>query len=264
MKSTLPTLNLRPASARRDRGPNRSRQCRGFTLIEMLVVIGIIVVVLGIALPNMRGLHEGHELESAARQLVADLSLARSRAINNRATVVVAFIPPEILGYSDPAPDAESQIRQLQAGIFTQYALFTPHRVGDQPGCSTPRYLTRWVSLPDKTFIATNTFADGDPYAFFKVSLPFPAATNGVKPVRCVAFNFEGRPCQPDGSPLPTSQNITIPLARGGILYTRNPDSTVADFMAQETPAFNSVSNYHHIVIDWLSGQARLERQEVQ
>ena len=263
MKPILPTLHLRPASGRRD---------RGFTLIELLVVIGIIIIVLTIALPNLKGFREGHEMDSAARQLVADLSLARARAINNRTTVAVVFIPPEILSLDlapyAAFPEAQAQIRQLQAGIFTQYALFSTRRVGDQPGCSTPRYQTRWVSLPDKTFIAQQKFPpqtmpDMPPFATTNL-FPFPSATSLKQTLPYVAFNFEGRPCTFDGFPLSPPQNVRIPLARGGILYTRNADGAVTDFTAQETPAFNSVSNYHHVVIDWLTGKAKLERQEVQ
>ena len=127
----------------------------------MLVVIGIIALLVGIALPNLRGFREGSEIEAASRQLIQDLSLARARAINGRTTVAMVFIPWSILktdlaGYR---PDEVDEIKRLQAGVYTQYTLFSARRVGDQPGQNTPRYLGEWRTLPDKTFIATNKFA---------------------------------------------------------------------------------------------------------
>lgn len=265
MKPNLPSLPGDPALTRRS-----PRPVRAFTLIEMLVVIGIIVIVMAIALPNMRGFQESHEIDSATRQLISDLSSARARAINGRTTVGVIFIPYDLL-YSDLSPynaDEVKQIQQLQAGIYTHYAFFSFRRVGDQPGHNTPRYLSPWKELPSKTFIAENKFAAGTDTSippFDYAAFRFPSATSPSQTLPYVAFNYEGRPCKADGRPLTLPVNIRIPLARGAIFYTRDASGGVDpdSFSVQEVPPGNSVLSFNHVVIDWLTGKAHLERAEV-
>jgi hypothetical protein len=43
-------------------------------------------------------------------------------------------------------------------GQLTSYALYSPRTPGDQPGQSTPRYLSEWHSLPDGAFIPRGAF----------------------------------------------------------------------------------------------------------
>lgn len=238
-----------------------------FTLIEMLVVLGIIVAVLAIALPNLRGLRAGHDMDAATRQLMGDLSLARGRAIAGRTTVGVVFIPSDVLYFdmSGRTPEEIEQIKQLQAGVYTQYALFSPRMAGDQPGLATPRYLTDWRSLPDQVFISESKFIElvytGVPQ-FNYADFPFPFSTNQTASLPYVAFDFEGRPCLADGRRLPVSSDIRIPLARGAILYTRDATGAVTDFTVQETPPLNSINTSNHVVIDWMTGRSHLERAE--
>ncbi|MBI5388319.1 MAG: prepilin-type N-terminal cleavage/methylation domain-containing protein [Verrucomicrobia bacterium] len=245
---------------------------RAFTLMELMVVIGIIAIVLAIALPNLRGSRESLEIDAASRQLIADISLARGLAINGRTTVAMIFLPSDIL-LLDPAsfpPPAADQLKLLQAGVYSQYALFSFRRTGDQPGRSTARYLTEWKSLPAKTFIAEDkfiAFSDVNPVPQFDYAeFPFPFATNLSNSLPYVAFNYEGRLSKSDGSPLVTPADIRIPLARGAIFYSRDPNTGVVDlnsFIAQEVPKGNSATLSNHVVIDWISGRARLERGEL-
>ena len=236
--------------------------------MEMLVVLGIIAVVLAIALPNIR-MKEGSEMDAATRQLIADLALARAKAIGGRTTVAVVFVPPglvfwDLSQYSKPEQD---EIRKLQAGIYTQYALFSFRRVGDQPGRNTARYLSEWKTLPEKTFIAEDKFGgltDIKTVEWFDYyrSLPFPFANSPGNAIPYVAFNFEGRPCTADGSGLTNAVDIHIPLARGVVDYTRDAGGTVTEFKATEIPDGNSLSSSNHVVIDYYSGRARLVRAE--
>jgi prepilin-type N-terminal cleavage/methylation domain-containing protein len=250
--------------------PTRAWLAGAFTLIEMLVVIAIIAILVGIALPNLRGFREGSEIEAASRQLIQDLSLARARAINGRTTVAVVFIPWSILktdltGYR---PDEVDEIKRLQAGVYTQYTLFSARRVGDQPGQNTPRYLGEWRTLPDKTFIATNKFASAiSTNRFLYADFPFPFADSlRTQRLPYIAFNYEGRLCRADGGVLVPPGSVRIPLARGAILYLRDATGGVPDtsFSAQEVPPGNSLSTSNQVVIDWLTGRARLERAEIQ
>ena len=74
-----------------------------------------------------------------------------------------------------------------------------------------------------------------------------------------IAFDYLGR--------LTSGQDELIPLARGSIFYDRNVDGTIKQSVpadVQESPPNNSVNNFNIIHIDWLTGRARVEKQEIQ
>lgn len=65
---------------------------RGFTLVEMMVVVAIVAVVAAIAVPNFSALIEGRKVRAAAEQLRDVLVLARQEALKRNAPVVVASV----------------------------------------------------------------------------------------------------------------------------------------------------------------------------
>lgn len=62
-------------------GPGRSRVRRGFTLVELMLVVAIVMVLSAVAIPSFRDMAANQRLESAAWQMVYDLRLARADAI---------------------------------------------------------------------------------------------------------------------------------------------------------------------------------------
>ncbi|HEX7862019.1 MAG TPA: prepilin-type N-terminal cleavage/methylation domain-containing protein [Verrucomicrobiae bacterium] len=270
----------------------RYRIRRAFSLVELLVVMGIIALLAAIGIPALKGIGGTNDIGAAVRQLVDDLSYARTKAINERTTVYVVFAGPSILnqGWSSTERREVAKHANLQ---FTSYALFTTRSLGDQPGRNNPRYLTDWRTLPDGVFVPTNKF-DLEKYndrtkmlnetlfnrPFFfsdppddypprgpgataeKYLFPFPTTNSTQRiPLPYIAFDFQGR------LKLPASgyytDDVIIPIVKGSIIYPQetpggDPESITAAEVI-ETPKGNATNN-PAIRIDWLTGRARVVR----
>jgi prepilin-type N-terminal cleavage/methylation domain-containing protein len=72
----------------------RSRiQSRGFTLIELILVMVIISIALGYAAPSLRGWGQGQKLRNAADEFVAATGTARSLAVSDAAIYALEINP---------------------------------------------------------------------------------------------------------------------------------------------------------------------------
>lgn len=67
--------------------PKPRQRCRAFTLLELLVVMGIIVLVLAFSVPAITGLSKSGNLNTGGRVISNLLTAARSEAINHRALI---------------------------------------------------------------------------------------------------------------------------------------------------------------------------------
>ncbi len=65
---------------------------RGFTLIELMVVIALIAIIAGIAVPNYQSSMQNTRETSARNSLIGALQLARSEAVTRRLTVTVTTV----------------------------------------------------------------------------------------------------------------------------------------------------------------------------
>jgi prepilin-type N-terminal cleavage/methylation domain-containing protein len=70
---------------------SKSAKQTGFTLIEMMAVIGVIAVLLAVALPNLLAILNGLRLSDGTRQLASELQLARMKAISQHAKYRISF-----------------------------------------------------------------------------------------------------------------------------------------------------------------------------
>ena len=259
-----------------------ARLRRAFTLLEMLIVLVIIAIIAGLALPHIRGNTESVAINAACRQLVADFSFARQMAVSRRSTVVVVFLSPDILGTALLGPgyaaNETAEIKRLQAGVCTHYALYQYRRPGEQPGTSgSDGYITEWKSLPDKTFINREEFynfsafrySDGNPNfnPAPKFRFPFsssPSVNFGSRGLPYIAFDHEGRCITVDRDETGAGSMLgdrELKVSRGAIFYTRQPLGHIedTDFSTEEVPLGNGSNNI--IYINALTGRAkRLEQ----
>jgi hypothetical protein len=223
--------------------------------------------------------------------LLDDVARARQYAISQRTTVYMVFCPsnfwsnPTFHGRANPGygnlPTAEKlKAAKLFDKQLTGYTFVTLRSVGEQPGQQSPRYLSSWRVLPEGAIIPAFKFnppnistritdfsvtpnRDYDIYGFAVTdSIPFPSVeaafspgTSPYVPLPYIAFNHLGQ--------LESGRDEYIPVARGGVTYARTNGVVAAGLPTiNETPAGNSTNAFLLVHIDWLTGRARLEKQE--
>src|SRR5205085_6804369 len=94
-------LQLSPAPLRARTIANRkSKIANGFTLTEILIVIGIIVLMLAMAVPALNFIRGSRSIDGAENQISALLGRARSRAIGVQELTGVFF-------FRDPNTDRD-------------------------------------------------------------------------------------------------------------------------------------------------------------
>ena len=81
-----------------DFGPNPARRQEAFTLIEIILVVLILGVVVGMAVPNFSRTYSTFQLKQFTEDLVYLMRYAQSRAITNNREIRLEF-DPEFLQY---------------------------------------------------------------------------------------------------------------------------------------------------------------------
>jgi type II secretion system protein H len=90
-------------------GRRFGRRRRGFTLLELTLVLILISVVLALTAPNLRGFRYGAELDGEARQLVSLTKYARAQAAAKGMTYVVRAADVTVQGENGPEVRREWQ-----------------------------------------------------------------------------------------------------------------------------------------------------------
>ncbi len=153
---------------------------RGFTLVELLVVMGIMALLVLVAMPMFSGLTRSSGMSGATMQLRTTLSLARQWAITHRAVTYVVF-PTDPNIESDKGTGVTSRIQR-------SYNVYTA-----QDG-----FIRDWIYLPDGIFFDKRPTTSGDnvlnwtpssPYSPVTIAYPLSDSTN---PVPCLSFRPDG------------------------------------------------------------------------
>jgi prepilin-type N-terminal cleavage/methylation domain-containing protein len=271
-------------SAQRADPADGVRGRRAFTLLEMMVVIAIIGFMAALALPHVVGFSRANSMTAATRQLLDDCALARRRAIINRSTVYMVFVPPSLWSNQTVLQEIYgNQISNLVTHQFAAYALVSLGSVGDQPGRHYAQYLTDWRILPDGVFFAPFEFTNSvwplyvyttntliappnnrvqnslQPWA--SVTVPFPSLyyPNTNMPLPCIGFS-------PAGSLTTPLLNQYIALARGSVIYAQGSNGAplLQPAIWGESPPGNDVNNANLIQIDWATARARVVQNQLQ
>jgi type IV fimbrial biogenesis protein FimT len=106
---------------------------RGFTTLELLVVISILLIVAAIALPNLSGWAKNQRLKGVARDLMSHFQFARLEAIKSSTTVVLTFYPDlgPIKGSYNVSRDG---VRLIEVGMPAGVTLESTTFVDDKAG----------------------------------------------------------------------------------------------------------------------------------
>jgi prepilin-type N-terminal cleavage/methylation domain-containing protein len=73
--------------------PPPLRLRRGYTLMELLIVVAVLTTVVGLAVPSLRKLSQRGQLQDAARQLRGQLLAARLQAIESASSTLFYYQP---------------------------------------------------------------------------------------------------------------------------------------------------------------------------
>ncbi len=156
---------------------------RAFTLVEMLVVLGMIVILLSAVIPAVTSLSKANGRKAAMANLLGGIEQARAEAINTSQATYVVF----------PTFGAGTAQSTLDRYNYKAYAIFEDNAAN--PG--SVKQVTPWKALPTGVALrATGTAALAnlaDPASLNPApTFSFTPDTGTTPAFRCLKFNSNG------------------------------------------------------------------------
>ena len=143
MKNSIHVLRIRP-------------QARGFTLIELILVLALLVVITSIAAPAMSRFIRGRALDSEARRLIALMHAAQSRAVSEGAPMML-WVDEKAGGYGFEA-ETSGQNGDTKAEALTVDSTLQISVLNVGAGVQTT-----FKNLPAIRFLADGTVDESSP-----------------------------------------------------------------------------------------------------
>ncbi len=239
-----------------------------FTLLELLMVIAIIGIISGMALKTIGNLAKPKGMSSASRQVLDDLSYARSLALSSRSTVYFVMVPTNVYTFTNSLYSLQesNSLMDLIGYQYRGYALLQLRSIGEQPGQQHPHYLTGWRQLPDNVFFPPAAFDNQalNSGTFSRADFPFPNADSRPWTLHYIAFNAQGQLVYRNsvGDELATQGDAHVPLTEGSIFTLLNPDGShqrVAADLLESEPGLHT-NRVTRVTVNWVTGRSRIER----
>lgn len=194
---------------------------KGFSLLELLTVIGIISVLAVITLAVGPGLLRSNAMSSSLSQVASAVSLARSDAIRSRKQTYFALAPT-----TSP----------FDTRSFSAYAVL---RKEDASGTNFA-YVVPWQKLPTGVLFNLDAASSNQ---LPSTVLPYPTAKSPTNSLRVISFVSDGS-LEEDMHP----QKPILPLQVGTRLT------------ATEAPSYQGNYQTNQILVERLSGKVKVER----
>lgn len=178
---------------------------RGFTLIELITVIGIMALMMVIAIPAFQSATKGSAVGIGAGHLVNTLALARAKAVTGRTHVRVVF--------SDAAYTNATIIPKVSYAV-----LIWTNQESDVN--ANWIYLDRWQSLPKGAYFSTL------PAALGSATTPFPSNQSAGVTLSGVEFNSAGALASSAGSDVFIVVREGVVKPDGSVFGARSENTT--------------------------------------